>query len=145
MEASFLGRATWMPLSSKFTHILEHIHEWNETFYFWMENKHIGRMCIVDTADKNANKWGAWDKILTYIDVYVPKHITKGIARSQRETQYFMSYRDAFSTQQIFMAPKLSETVRLWCHNQCLKTQNNVDLFASMCNERVFRIKMPSV
>ena len=67
-------------VESKVTHVLEHIHEWNETFYFWMENEYMGRMCIVETEDKHAKTWGAWDKIPAYVDVYVPKHITKGVA-----------------------------------------------------------------
>jgi phosphorylcholine metabolism protein LicD len=29
-------------VEAEFTHVLERIHEWNETIYFWMENRHIG-------------------------------------------------------------------------------------------------------
>ena len=60
--------------------MLEGINEWNDRYYFWMENKHIGRMCITDYENPEAKTWGAWDKLPTYVDVYVPpthfhKHI----------------------------------------------------------------------
>ena len=86
-------------VEAEFTHVLERIHEWNETFYFWMENKHIGRMCIVDNDDGNGKTWGAWDKIPTYVDVYVPKHIAKNVARaSEGKTVFPVVPRCVFNT-----------------------------------------------
>jgi len=60
--------------------ILESINEWNDRYYFWMENKHIGRMCITDYENPEAKTWGAWDKIPTYVDVYIPKHVSKNMS-----------------------------------------------------------------
>ena len=99
-------------VEAEFTHVLECIHEWNETFYFWMENKHIGRMCIVDNEDENGKTWGAWDKIPTYVDVYVPKHVAKNVARASEGKTVFPVVHGAFSMWRIFMAPKSFEIVR---------------------------------
>lgn len=66
--------------------ILEGINEWNDRYYFWMENRHIGRMCITDYQDPEAKTWGAWDKLPTYVDIYVPRHIptnTSGLTESK--------------------------------------------------------------
>tara|TARA_Y100001954_G_scaffold196320_1_gene212603 strand:+ start:1030 stop:2055 length:1026 start_codon:yes stop_codon:yes gene_type:complete len=90
-------------VEADFTHVLERIHEWNETFYFWMENRHIGRMCIVDNDDENAKTWGAWDKIPTYVDVYVPKHVAKNVARSsEAKTVFPVVPRCVFNTVDIY-------------------------------------------
>ena len=90
-------------VEAEFTHVLERIHEWNETFYFWMENRHIGRMCIVDNDDENAKSWGAWDKIPTYVDVYVPKHVAKNVARSsEAKTVFPVVPRCVFNTVDIY-------------------------------------------
>ena len=90
-------------VEAEFTHVLERIHEWNETFYFWMENKHIGRMCIVDNDDQNGKTWGAWDKIPTYVDVYVPKHVAKNVARaSEGKTIFPVVPRCVFNTADIY-------------------------------------------
>ena len=69
--------------------VLERIHEWNSKYYFWMENKHIGRMCITDYSDPNAETWGAWDKIPTYVDVYVPRHVSRDESRFQESKTIF--------------------------------------------------------
>ena len=90
-------------VEAEFMHVLEHIHEWNEFFYFWMENKHIGRMCIVDNDDENGKTLGAWDKIPTYVDVYVPKHVAKNVARaSEGKTIFPVVPRCVFNTADIY-------------------------------------------
>ena len=90
-------------VEAEFTPVLERIHEWNETFYFWMENRHIGRMCIVDNDDENAKTWGAWDKIPTYVDVYVPKHVGKNVAQSsEAKTVFPVVPRCVFNTVDIY-------------------------------------------
>ena len=99
-------------VEAEFTHILERIHEWNETFYFWMENRHIGRMCIIDNDDENAKTWGAWDKIPTYV-TYTCGNTSRKTRDHRRRKQSFQSYRDAFSILRIFMVLNLFKTALL--------------------------------
>ena len=90
-EADFIKWTSDLDIAveAEFVNILEHIHEWNSKYYFWMENRHIGRMCITDYSDPNAKTWGAWDKIPTYVDVYVPRHVPQNESRFQESKTIF--------------------------------------------------------
>ena len=60
-------------------------------------------MCIVDNDDENAKTWGAWDKIPTYVDVYVPQHVAKNVARSsEAKTDFPVVPRCVFNAADIY-------------------------------------------
>ena len=90
-EADFIKWSSDLDIAveAESINVLERIHEWNTKYYFWMENKHIGRMCITDYSDPNAKTWGAWDKIPTYVDVYVPKQVPHNESRFQESKTIF--------------------------------------------------------
>ena len=61
-------------------------------------------MCITDYSDPNAKTWGAWDKIPTYVDVYVPKQVPHNESRFQESKTIFQWSPLAFSTRKTSMA-----------------------------------------
>ena len=104
-EASFIKWTSDLDIAveMEFIHVLERIHEWNSKYYFWMENRYIGRMCITDYSDPNAKTWGAWDKIPTYVDVYVPRHVPHNESRFQESKTIFpMVSPCIFNTKDIY-------------------------------------------
>lgn len=59
--------------------VLTEISDWNPRYYFWVQSKDIGRMCIVDYESPGTDVWQkastkAVDSV--YADIYVPRHYT---------------------------------------------------------------------
>ena len=116
--------------------ILEGISEWNDRYYFWMENKHIGRMCMTDYENPKAKTWGAWDKLPTYVDVYVPRHVstnTSGFTESK--TVFPVVSKCVFNTIDIYgydinevnVSTEHVESTRLKIGNLLVNGPHNVD------------------
>jgi len=87
-------------VEANFMEVLERIHEWNNNFYFWLENRHIGRMCMVENQNEHAIKSG---KPQAYVDVYVPRHFPKAATRSRvGKTIFPVLPRCIFNTSDIY-------------------------------------------
>jgi hypothetical protein len=116
--------------------ILEGINEWNDRYYFWMENKHIGRMCITDYDHPEAKTWGAWDKLPTYVDVYVPGHISKNTSGfEESKTVFPVVSKCVFNTRDLYgydisevnASDEHEETTQLKIGNLLVNGPHNVD------------------